>query len=181
MSSENIFKENLFNHKSNKNLAQELKQEINDEYQQMKLGKIKEGTVLDHIPPDLCFKIINLLNLEQHGRVISAATNLTSTKMGKKGMIKISGKILSEKEVNRIVVVAPNVTYSTITDYQAVKKVKLKVPQEIVGIVKCNNPNCITNVESVQTKFKIVSEEPLKIKCNYCERTTVKEEIKLLM
>lgn len=178
MSSEHLIKDKLSNERlSNEQLAQE----SNDEYQQMKLGKIKEGTVLDHIPPELCFRIINLLNLEQHGRVISAATNLSSTKMGKKGMIKISGKILSEKEVNRIAVVAPNITYSTIKDYQAIKKVKLKVPYEIFGIVKCNNPNCITNVESVQTKFVLVNELPLKIKCNYCERTTNKEEIKLLM
>lgn len=178
MNSENIIKEKL----SNEILSsEELAQESNDEYQQMKLGKIKEGTVLDHIPPELCFKIVNLLNLEQHGRVISAATNLTSTKMGKKGMIKISGKILNEKEVNRIAVVAPNITYSIIKDYLAIKKIKLNVPQEIFGIVKCNNPNCITNIESVQTKFMLVNEQPLKIKCNYCERTTNKEDIKLLM
>ncbi|MBT4540992.1 aspartate carbamoyltransferase regulatory subunit [Candidatus Woesearchaeota archaeon] len=153
--------------------------EENKEYKQMKIGRIKEGTVIDHIPPGLCFRLINILSLERYNNVLSAATNLTSAKLGKKGMIKISGKILTEEEVKKVAVVAPNVTMCTINNFSVSKKIKLTLPNEIKKIVKCNNPNCITNIEGVVTNFGVLQESPLKIKCCFCERTINKEEIKL--
>ncbi|MBT4823698.1 aspartate carbamoyltransferase regulatory subunit [Candidatus Woesearchaeota archaeon] len=150
------------------------------EYKQMKLGKVKNGTVIDHIPPELCFRLIKILNLEGYGHVLSSATNLISAKLGKKGMIKISGKFLTEEEVNKVAVVAPNVTMCTVTDYNVSNKIKLSLPREIKKIVNCNNPNCITNVEEVSTHFYVVQESPLNIKCHYCERTIDKEEITLI-
>jgi aspartate carbamoyltransferase regulatory subunit len=150
-----------------------------DECKDMKLGKIKDGTVLDHIPPRLCFKLVDLLNLEGHGNVVSTATNLPSHKLGRKGMIKISNKFLTEEEVNKIAVVAPNVTMCTINEFNVVKKVKLSLPLEILNIVKCNNPNCITNVENVNTHFVVLDRDKLKLKCTYCERSIDKEYIQL--
>ena len=151
----------------------------NQEYKQMKLGRIKNGTVIDHIPSELCFRLIHVLNLEDYGSVLSAATNLTSEKLGKKGMIKISGKFLTEDEVKKVAVVAPNVTMCTVNEYNVSNKLKLSLPKEIKKIVNCNNPNCITNVENVLTNFYVVHESPLKIRCHFCERTIDKEEIKL--
>ena len=151
----------------------------NIEYKQMKLGRIRDGIVVDHIPPELCFRLINVLGLEKYGHVLSSATNLNSGKMGKKGMIKISGKFLTEEEINKVAIVAPNVTMCTINDFKVNKKTRLKLPKKILGIVNCNNPNCITNVDSIQTQFTVVQEPPLKIKCEYCERIIDQEEIKL--
>jgi aspartate carbamoyltransferase regulatory subunit len=151
----------------------------NKEYKQMKLGRIKDGTVIDHIPPELCFRLINVLGLEKYGSVLSAATNLTSAKLDKKGMIKISGKFLTEDEVKRVAVVAPNVTMCTVNDYKVLNKAQLTLPKEIKTIVLCNNPNCMTNVEEVSTNFNVINNSPLKIRCNYCERTIEKEDIKL--
>ena len=152
---------------------------VQGEYKQMKLGRIREGTVIDHVPPELCFKLIKILCLEDYGNVISAATNLNSKKLGKKAMIKISMKFLSEDEVNKILIVAPNVTLCIIREFNVEKKIKLSLPDEVRAIIKCKNPNCITNLEEVKTRFKVVEQDPLKIKCHFCERAFGKEEIKL--
>ena len=151
----------------------------NSEYKQMKLGRIRDGTVIDHIPPELCFRLIHVLELEVYNNVISAATSLNSSKMGKKGMIKISGKFLTEEEVNKVAIVAPNVSLCTVNDFCVNKKVKLVLPNEIVGIVNCNNPNCITNIEDVQTQFNVMHGSSFKIQCQYCERTIDKDKIRL--
>ena len=45
---------------------------------------------------------------------------------------------------------------------------------------KCSNPNCITNKEAVATEFDIVEEDPLKIRCKYCERSMSREDIVLI-
>lgn len=147
---------------------------------EMRIAKIKDGTVIDHIPSELCFNLVKVLGLQDHGHVVSSATNLPSSKMGSKGIIKISSKYLTEEEVSKISVVAPNVTLSTIKDYNVEKKVKLSTPHVLKNIVQCNNPNCITNVEKVDTCFHVAEDEPLTIKCMYCERTIGKNDIKLL-
>lgn len=51
-------------------------------------------------------------------------------------------------------------------------KTKVASANEIVGILRCSNPNCITNQpnEPVRSKFKIVSKENLLLRCFYCTR-----------
>ena len=147
-------------------------------YREMKIGKIENGTVIDHIPPELCFKIIRVLKLESHGKVVSAAVNLRSEKLEKKGMIKVGGKFLTEEEVSKISIVAPNVTMCIIKDYKVEKKIKLSLPSQINRIVRCNNPNCITNDASEKEK-SIISYEDGVFRCDYCERDFQREDARL--
>jgi len=149
------------------------------EENEMKISRIREGTVIDHIPSELCLKLIEILDLSDVKSVISVAMNLESKKMGKKALIKIGGKFFNNAEVNKITIVAPNVTMAIIKDYKVEKKEKLKLPEEIISIVKCNNPNCITNNENVETLFRTIENSPLKIMCHHCERIINKEEIRL--
>jgi aspartate carbamoyltransferase regulatory subunit len=92
-------------------------------------------------------------------------------KFGKKGIIKVKNKFFEETEVNKISLVAPNATLIVIKDYEVVEKIQLNIPKEIKKIVKCINPNCITNIEDIETYFKVVEKEPLKLQCHYCEKT----------
>ena len=147
---------------------------------EIKIPAIKDGTVIDHIPSRVTFKIIRLIDPQEFEHTISLALNLSSKKMGKKGVIKISNRFLTKEEVNKIAILAPQATVSIIKDYKVTEKIRIKVPKEINRIVKCSNPNCITNIEDVKTKFMIVTEEPLKIRCNYCERTMGRDDIKLI-
>ena len=115
----------------------------------LQVSAIKEGTVIDHIPIKNVFKVIDILNLKEHEEVVSVAANLPSKKLGKKGMVKIGGKSLSDSEVSKISVIAPRATINIIKDYKVKKKMNVKLPEEFVDVIKCSNPKCITNSESV--------------------------------
>lgn len=140
---------------------------------------IKEGTVIDHIPSRVTFKIMKLADPQEYEHVITVGLNLQSKKIGKKGVIKISDRFLTEEEVNKVAILAPQASVSIIKNYEVSKKIRVHVPQVIEKIVKCSNPNCITNVENVKTRFHLETENPLKIRCDYCERTMGREDIVL--
>ncbi len=140
---------------------------------------IKEGTVIDHIPSRVTLKIMRLVDPQEFEHTISLALNLSSKKMGKKGVIKISNRTLTSDEVDKVAILAPQATVSIIKDYKVKGKIVVNVPEKVEKIVKCSNPNCITNLEKVKTRFSLVSEEPFKIRCDYCERSMSRDDIKL--
>ena len=147
---------------------------------ELKISAIDEGTVIDHIPTDATFKVVEILDLENHKEVVSIATNLQSKSIGKKGIVKVAGKSLTQDEVNKIAIVAPDATVNIIKNYGVKEKIKVKTPDVIDNVVKCPNPVCITNSEQVSTKFYVVKKDPLKIKCHYCERSMGKEDIEII-
>ena len=139
---------------------------------ELKVQPIKDGTVIDHITPGNALKVLKILGLleKQPDSIISIAMNVVG-KRGKKDIVKIENRELDPKEVDKIALIAPNATINIIRNYEVVEKRKVMVPDEIVGIVKCANPNCISNTnEPVQPKFIVKSRNPLKIKCYYCEK-----------
>jgi len=147
---------------------------------ELKISAIDEGTVIDHIPTDATFKVVEILDLENHKGIVSIATNLQSKRLGKKGIVKVGGKSLTQDEVNKIAIVAPDATVNIIKNYGVREKIKVKTPDVIENVVKCSNPVCITNHEQIATKFYVVKKDPLKIKCHYCERSMGKEDIKII-
>ncbi|MCK5138940.1 MAG: aspartate carbamoyltransferase regulatory subunit [Nanoarchaeota archaeon] len=146
---------------------------------EIKIPAIKNGTVIDHIPSRVTLKIIRLVDPQEFEHTISLALNLKSKKIGKKGVIKLSNRFLTKEEVSKVGILAPEATVSIIKDYKIKEKIHVKVSDMIEKIVKCSNPNCITNIEKVKTRFNIVTEHPLKIRCAYCERTMSRDDIKL--
>ena len=99
-------------------------------------------------------------------------TNLESKKYGTKGIIKVSKLFFKNSDIDKIALVAPNATLIVIKNYMVVEKRTVPVPDEIHKIVKCFNPNCVTNHENVDTKFKVVSKTEVRLKCHYCEKIT---------
>lgn len=147
---------------------------------ELSISAIKEGTVIDHIPSNVTLKVADILNLDGSTNMISIAANLPSKKMGKKGIVKIGGKLLTQEEVNKIAIIAPQATVNIIGNYNVKKKLNVSLPDLIEKIIKCSNPNCITNNEKVETKFYVLGKSPLKVKCHYCERAMNKEDIVLV-
>ena len=146
-----------------------------------KISAIREGTVVDHITPESTFKLIEILALDKKpDLIISVGNNMGSKKIGRKGIVKISGAFLGAEEVNKIALIAPNATFNIIKNFKVTEKKQLKIPDKIEGIVKCFNPNCITNIEGIPTKFKVISRNSLKLFCTYCERIMKREDIVLL-
>ena len=144
-----------------------------------KIPAIKDGSVIDHIPSRDTFRIMRILDPQEFTHPISVTLNLASQKVGKKGVIKIDNRFLTEKEVNKIAILAPHATVSIIKNYTIVEKIQVQIPDELAGIISCSNPNCVTNEEEVLTHFKVVGEDPLEVKCVYCERVYGKDELEI--
>ncbi|MBR2456494.1 MAG: aspartate carbamoyltransferase regulatory subunit [Bacteroidaceae bacterium] len=147
---------------------------------ELQVAALQNGTVIDHIPTDKLFTIVNLLGLMNVENNMTIGNNLESKKLGKKGIIKVADRFFTDEEISRLSVVAPNVKLNIIRDYEVVEKKQVIMPDEIRGIVKCNNPKCITNNEPMATIFHVIDKEQGTLKCHYCEKEQNKEAIKLL-
>lgn len=148
--------------------------------QELQVAALENGTVIDHIPSEKLFTVVSLLRLANMDNNITIGFNLASKKLGKKGIIKIADKFFCDEEINRIAVVAPHVKLNIIRDYEVVEKKEVQIPDELKGIVKCANPQCITNNEPMRTLFHVVNKETGAIKCHYCEKEQKREEVEIL-
>ena len=151
-----------------------------NEKKELQVAALENGTVIDHIPSDKLFTVVSLLNLKDMDSNITIGYNLESKKLGKKGIIKIADKFFTDEEINRISVVASNIRLNIIKNYAVVEKKEAIMPDELKGIVKCNNPKCITNNEPMQTWFHVTDKEKGLLKCHYCEKEQQKDNIKLI-
>ncbi len=143
------------------------------------VAALKNGTVIDHIPSHLVFKVAQLLDLENVEGSVTIGYNLDSKKLGKKGILKVSGVEFPVETLNRLALVVPNVNVNIIEDYKVVRKFKVTLDDDVVNIVKCTNPKCITNNEPMCTYFHVIDKANVVIKCHYCERMIEKDDIVL--
>ncbi len=120
----------------------------------LKVPRIKDGTVIDHITAGNAVKVLHILEIpKSSSSVVSVAMNVNS-KYGKKDIVKVENRELHPKEVNKIALIAPKATINIIRDYEVAKKYKVELPNEIIGIVLCSNPTCVSNAkEPVETRF----------------------------
>lgn len=144
---------------------------------ELQVAALENGTAIDHIPPSQLFKVASLLGLEKMDNTITIGNNFQSKKMECKGVIKIANKFFEEDEINRISLIAPNVILNIIRDYEVVEKKTVTLPEELVDVVRCNNPKCITNNEPMISRFEVIDKERGTIRCRYCERKINKEDI----
>ena len=160
------------------------------EGRELMIRAIKNGIVIDHIPSEKVFAIVEILKLKEYNERITVATNMPSSSLRRKGIIKIEEKILEEKELNNISLLAPNVTINIIDNYEVVEKSKLEKLDKVIGLMKCDNPKCISNHENIETKFIRIKEnsenldknnleEKSKYKCFYCEKVILEDEIQI--
>lgn len=147
---------------------------------ELRISAIREGTVIDHIPAQVIFMVVDILNLKEHKGIVSVATNLNSKALGVKGIVKVGGRELTKKEVDKIAIVAPKATINIIKDYEVVKKSNVDTPEEFYNIIKCSNPQCITNNEQIKTLFRVINKAPLQVICNHCERVMEAKDITLI-
>lgn len=152
------------------------------EEKELMVAAIENGTVIDHIPNAKLFEVVRLLRLDEVGSssTIMVGFNLKSRKMGHKSIIKISNRIFTDAELNKLAVVTPNVTLSIIKNFHVTEKKQVELPGELVGVVKCGNPMCISNNEPMKTRFHVVEGGGRKIRCDYCEKEQDLDHVKLL-
>ncbi len=149
--------------------------------EKLTVSAIKNGTVIDHIPAESLFKALSILHIDIMNTTITIGNNLASSRLGKKGIIKIADKQPSAEDMNKIAVVAPTARINIIEDYEVVDKYNVKIPEQIRGIFKCMNPKCITNIEKMTTRFKVIEKNgKLQLKCQYCEKDTDQEHFETI-
>ena len=142
------------------------------------VAAIENGTVIDHIPADKTSQVTALLKLNELTEPVTIGNNYPSEKLGKKGIIKVSDKFFSDEEISRLSVVSPKVVLNIIKDFEVVEKKTVETPDELRGIILCNNPKCITNNEPMQTYFTVEKLTGL-VRCHYCDKEQDIRKVKL--
>ena len=135
------------------------------------VSALENGTVLDHIPAENVYKALDILNLKGVESQITLGINLASKLYGRKGIIKIADKFFEDEELNKLALIAPKATVNVIRDFKVVEKKTLKMPAEIVGIAKCQNPKCVTNHQPIKTRFTTMQKnDEISLLCHFCEK-----------
>lgn len=139
----------------------------------MNIDSIKNGLVIDHITPGNGMKIYNFLGLDELDCHVAIIKNASSARMGKKDIIKID----TDQKIDLDVLgyIDAKLTINVIENKAIVKKFHPELPLEIVDIVKCHNPRCITSTEQeLRHVFKLTDKESGVYRCIYCESTAKK-------
>ncbi len=137
---------------------------------EMRVRRIEHGTVIDHITAGQALNVLRILGVSgTTSAVVSVAMNVPSGAIGSKDIVKVENRELEEEEVDRISLIAPNATINIIRDFEVIEKYRVDLPGKLVGVVKCANPNCISNTnEPVISRF-IVNKKPVELRCIYCD------------
>lgn len=142
----------------------------------LKVQKIENGTVIDHISAGKAWEVVRLLHLDESPDTVTLLSRVHSKTLGKKDVVKVEHRQLGKSEVNKIALVSPSASVNLIKNYDVKEKYKVKLPKEVKGILKCTNPVCVTHSEPVESNFLVEDESPLKLRCAYCERVQSKLE-----
>lgn len=144
---------------------------------ELKVQPIRNGTVIDHISPGNGLRVLHILNIPQPGMTstVTAAINVPSKGKGRKDIVKVEDRELDSAELNKISLIAPKATINIIREYEVAEKHRVALPDMVEGIVRCPNPNCISNQEHepIQSAFKVTRKDPPSLQCGYCDRVVL--------
>jgi aspartate carbamoyltransferase regulatory subunit len=145
----------------------------------LRVSKIKDGTVIDHITAGHALDVLKILGITDHvNGVVTVAMNVPSKTLGLKDMVKIEGRELKSQEVDKIALLAPHANINIVRNYKVVDKQLVRLPKVIKATIKCVNPACISNSkEPVKSTFYVDKEEPLRLRCHYCGYIMEKQDI----
>ncbi len=139
---------------------------------ELRVTPIKNGTVIDHIPAGMALKVLKILGIgDGVSSTVTVAMHVPSQAMGWKDIVKVEDRELAAREIDKIALVAPTASVNVIRNYNVAEKHRVDLPDRAVGILKCANPNCISNAkEPVESEFLVRSKNPLRVFCKYCDR-----------
>ena len=134
----------------------------------MRVDGIQNGIVIDHISAGRGMELYELLGLKNVNCSVAMLMNVTSSKMGKKDIIKLDADI--PVDLDAIGYVDPGATVNYIKDGRLERKVNIRMPKMLKNVIRCKNPRCITSVEQeLDQIFKLTDEKNKVYRCLYCE------------
>lgn len=143
---------------------------------EIKVAPIRNGTVIDHITAGQALNVLRILGVNEYNidSTISVVMHVPSKKMDWKDVVKVEDRELDTKMVDKIALIAPKASIVIIRDYSVSDKKRVILPKTVRGLVRCGNPNCITNKsEPVEPEFAVDGEDPIVLRCIYCDRIQV--------
>jgi len=142
---------------------------------ELRISKIENGTVIDHVPGGKSLHVLAILGIDgDGGETVSIGMNVESDTLGKKDVVKVEDRELSQAEVDVLSLIAPEATINIIRGFDVVDKHRLERPTEVAGVLECPNHDCITSDdEPIETRFEVLDDG---VRCAYCE-TIVREDI----
>ncbi len=134
---------------------------------ELRVSKIRNGTVIDHVEGGQALNVLAILGIDgSEGLGVSIGMNVPSDRLGRKDVVKVEGRELSQSEVDVLSLIAPEATINIIRDFEVVEKNRVTRPNRVTGVLSCPNRNCITNAdEPVETSFEVVADG---VRCDYC-------------
>ena len=141
----------------------------------LNVGRISEGFVLDHIQAGRSMDIYKYLHLDKLDCCVAIIKNAKSSKMGKKDIMKIECPI-DFMDLDILGFIDHNITVNIIQNNRIVEKKELKLPKQIVNVIQCKNPRCITSIEQELDQIFILTDKEKEIyRCKYCEQQQKKK------
>ena len=135
----------------------------------LNVGALREGYVLDHIKAGKAMTIYHDLKLDKLDCTVAIIKNARSNKMGKKDIIKVECPV-ENLDLDILGFIDHNITVNVIKDEKIVAKKELKLPNQVVNVIKCKNPRCITSIEQgLDQIFVLADKEKEVYRCKYCE------------
>ena len=135
----------------------------------LNVGQLNEGVVLDHIEAGKSMSIYHYLKLDQLDCCVAIINNARRNKMGKKDIIKVECPV-DMLDLDILGFIDHNITVNIIKNGEIVDKKKLHLPKQIVNVIKCKNPRCITSIEHGLDQVFVLSNEEKEIyRCRYCD------------
>jgi len=136
--------------------------------EELRVSKIENGTVIDHVPGGLALNVLAILGIDgRGGEVVSVGMNVPSDRLGRKDVVKVEDRELSQSEVDVLSLVAPAATINIIRTFDVVEKHRVERPTEVKGVLACPNQHCITNEdEPIQSHFEVLDDG---VRCVYCD------------
>jgi aspartate carbamoyltransferase regulatory subunit len=134
---------------------------------ELRVSKIRNGTVIDHVAAGQALNVLRLLGIDgSEGLGVSIGMNIPSDRLGRKDIVKVEDRELSQSEVDVLSLFAPEATVNIVREFEVVEKIRVDRPDRVTGVIDCPNHNCITNAEEpVQSAFEVVDDG---VRCEYC-------------
>ena len=134
----------------------------------MKIDSIQNGIVIDHLPAGSAMTVYRYLKLDEAEGSVAILQNVVSNKLGKKDIIKLDG--VTELDWNILGYLAPTCTVNVIRDGEPAEKRHMQLPEQLVEVIRCKNPRCITTIEQgLKHIFRLTNREKAVYRCIYCE------------
>jgi aspartate carbamoyltransferase regulatory subunit len=143
--------------------------------EELRVSKIQSGTVIDHIPGGQALNVLAILGIDgTSGDVVSIGMNVPSDRLGRKDVLKVEDRELSQSELDTLSLIAPAATINIIRDFDVIEKHRVERPERVTGVLQCSNHNCITvEDEPADSEFEVLDDG---IRCVYCD-TIIRDDI----